>query len=160
MNFYNFEIEKTNGEILKTSTLKGKVVLVVNTASACGFKSQINELEDLYKKYKDLDFEIIGFPCNQFGNQEHISNEEIENSYKKNFGVSFIMSKKIKVKGENSHALFKYLTENTKGVINSEIKWNFTKFLIDKEGNVVERYSPMLRPTSFEVEVLKYLVKR
>lgn len=146
MNFYDITAKKMNGQEIKMEEYKGKVLLIVNTASKCGFTPQLAELEEMYKEYKDRGFEILGFPCNQFGHQDPGTNKEISEFCLINYGVSFTMFEKIDVNGENAHPLFKYLKENTKGMLGSEIKWNFTKFLIDKEGNVVDRFAPLTKP--------------
>ena len=139
MNFYDFVAKDINGKDINMNQYKGKVVLVVNTASKCGFTPQFKGLEELYNEYKEKGFEILGFPCNQFKNQDPGSNKEINNFCQLNYGVTFTMFEKIDVKGPNAHPIFKYLKEQTKGLLNDEIKWNFTKFLIDSNGNVVKK---------------------
>lgn len=157
MNFYDITAKKMNGQEIKMEEYKGKVLLIVNTASKCGFTPQLAELEEMYKEYKDRGFEILGFPCNQFGHQDPGTNKEISEFCLINYGVSFTMFEKIDVNGENAHPLFKYLKENTKGMLGSEIKWNFTKFLIDKEGNVVKRYAPTYEPEKIEKDIEELL---
>lgn len=142
MKFYDFTANKINGKEVNMGEYKGKVVLIVNTASKCGLTPQLTELEQMYKDYKDRGFEILGFPCNQFANQDPDSNKEISEFCLRNYGVSFTMFEKIDVNGENAHPLYKYLKANAKGILSNEIKWNFTKFLIDSEGNVVNRFAP------------------
>ena len=142
MKFYDFSAKKMNGQEVKMETFKGKVVLVVNTASKCGLTPQFTELEELNKKYKEEGLEILGFPCNQFANQDKGSNEEIQEFCSLNYGVTFNMFQKIEVNGENAHPLYKFLKNEKKGLLSKEIKWNFTKFLIDRNGNVVERFEP------------------
>ena len=156
MKFYDFTAKNINGKEVNMKDFKGKVVLVVNTASKCGFTPQ---LEELYKKYKDRGFEILGFPCNQFANQDPDSNEEISKVCSINYGVTFTMFEKIDVKGENAHPIYKFLKSNSKGILGSEIKWNFTKFLIDTEGNVVDRFAPTTTPAKIEKDIEKLLNK-
>ena len=146
-----------NGIEVKMDEYKGKVLLVVNTASKCGFTPQLAELEQMYKDYKDKGFEIIGFPCNQFANQDPGSNKEISDFCLINYGVTFTMFEKIDVNGENTHPLYKFLKNEKKGLLSKEIKWNFTKFLIDSEGNVVKRYAPTVKPLKIEEDIKKLL---
>ena len=157
MNFYDFSAKKMNGQEVKMEEYKGKVVLVVNTASKCGLTPQFEELEELYKEYKEQGFEILGFPCNQFASQDPASNEEIHSFCLLNYGVTFTMFEKIDVNGENAHPLYKFLKNEEKGLFSKEIKWNFTKFLIDKEGKVVKRYSPTTKPLKIKDDILKLL---
>lgn len=153
MSFYDFSAKDINGKEIKMSNYKGNVVLVVNTASKCGLTPQFKELEELYKIYKDKGLEILGFPCNQFANQDSGSNEEIQNFCQLNYGVTFTMFEKIDVNGNNAHPLYKYLKEQSKGLMGKEIKWNFTKFLIDTEGNVVDRYAPIVKPLKIKEDI-------
>ena len=153
MNFYDFVAKDINGNDINMNQYKGKVVLVVNTASKCGFTPQFKGLEELYNEYKEKGFEILGFPCNQFKNQDPKSNKEINNFCQLNYGVTFTMFEKIDVKGPNAHPIFKYLKEQTKGLLNDEIKWNFTKFLIDSNGNVVKRYAPTTSPSKIKKDI-------
>ncbi|MDU4861561.1 MAG: glutathione peroxidase [Terrisporobacter othiniensis] len=153
MEFYNFKANKMNGQEVSMSDYKGKVVLVVNTASKCGLTPQFEGLEALYKEYKDQGLEILGFPCNQFANQEKGSNEEIYEFCQLNYGVSFTMFEKIDVNGKNAHPLYKYLKNEAKGLLSKEIKWNFTKFLIDSEGNIVKRYAPTVEPLKIKDDI-------
>jgi glutathione peroxidase len=132
---------------------KGKVVLVVNTASKCGFTPQFKELQELYEKYKDQGFIVLGFPSNQFANQDPGSNEEIVEFCQLNYGVTFPMFQKIEVNGSGAHPLFEFLTEETKTLFGKKVKWNFTKFLIDSQGNVKKRYAPTKKPMSFESDI-------
>lgn len=157
MNFYDFSAKKMNGQELKMEEYKGKAVLIVNTASKCGLTPQFDELEELYKKYKDQGLEILGFPCNQFAKQDPSSNDEIHSFCKLNYGVTFTMFEKVDVNGENAHSLYKYLKSEAKGLLSKEIKWNFTKFLINTEGEVVRRYSPTTKPLKIEDDILKVL---
>lgn len=153
MNFYDFVAKDINGKDINMDQYKGKVILVVNTASKCGFTPQFKGLEELYSEYKEKGFEILGFPCNQFKNQDPGSNSEINNFCQLNYGVTFTMFEKIDVKGPNAHPIFKYLKEQTKGLLNDEIKWNFTKFLIDSNGNVVKRYAPTTAPNKLKKDI-------
>ena len=157
MNFYDFTAKKINGTEVSMSDYKGKVLLILNTASKCGLTPQLKELEEMYKDYKDKGFEILGFPCNQFANQDPASNKEISEFCLRNYGVSFTMFEKIDVNGENAHPIYKFLKSNAKGILGSEIKWNFTKFLIDKEGNVVDRFAPATNPKKIRKDVEKLL---
>lgn len=153
MTIYDIEVQQPNEETYQLDTYKDKVMLIVNTASECGFTPQFEGLQALYEKYKDQDFIVLGFPCNQFGGQEPGSGEEATQNCKINYGVSFPMHEKIDVKGENQHPLYKFLTEAQNGLFNEKIKWNFTKFLVDKQGNVVHRFSPQKKPTQIESEI-------
>ncbi|MFQ3843167.1 glutathione peroxidase [Staphylococcus pseudoxylosus] len=153
MTIYDIEVQQPNGETYQLDTYKDKVMVIVNTASECGFTPQFEGLQALYEKYKDQDFIVLGFPCNQFGGQEPGSGEEATQNCKINYGVSFPMHEKIDVKGENQHPLYKFLTEAQNGLFNEKIKWNFTKFLVDKQGNVVHRFSPQKKPTQIESEI-------
>lgn len=153
MKFYDFKANKMNGQEVSMSDYKGKVVLVVNTASKCGLTPQFEGLEALYKGYKNQGLEILGFPCNQFAKQEKGSNEEIHEFCQLNYGVSFTMFEKIDVNGKNAHPLYKYLKNEAKGLLSKEIKWNFTKFLIDSEGNIVKRYAPTVEPLNIKDDI-------
>lgn len=160
MNFYDFEAVKMNKQLVSMDEYKGKVVLVVNTASKCGLTPQFKDLEALYKEYKEKGFEILGFPCNQFANQDSGSNDEINSFCQINYGVTFNMFEKIDVNGSNAHPLYNYLKEQTKSILGKEIKWNFTKFLIDSEGNVVKRYAPTVSPLKIKKDIEKLLKKQ
>ncbi len=154
MSIYDFKVDKINGQEVSLSDYRGKVLLIVNTASKCGFTPQYEGLEALYQKYKDQGLMILGFPCNQFSEQEPGTNEEIANFCRVNYGVSFDMFAKIEVNGDNAHPLYKYLKSEATGFLGSEsIKWNFTKFLIDRNGKVIERYAPTTKPASLEKEI-------
>lgn len=157
MEFYNFKANKMNGQEVSMSGYKGRVVLVVNTASKCGLTPQFEGLEALYKEYKDQGLEILGFPCNQFANQEKGSNEKIHEFCQLNYGVSFTMFEKIDVNGKNAHPLYKYLKNEAKGLLSKEIKWNFTKFLIDLEDNIVKRYAPTVEPLKIKDDIKNLL---
>lgn len=157
MNIYDFKFKKINGEEINMSDYKGKVILIVNTATKCGLAGQFNTLEELNIKYKDEGLVVLGFPCNQFANQEKGNDDEINNVCKLNFGVTFTLSSKIDVNGDNADPIYKYLKSVKKGMFSENIKWNFTKFLIDKEGNVYKRYAPTTKPQSLEKDILKLL---
>jgi glutathione peroxidase len=153
--FYQFTAKSLQGKETAMETYKGKTVLVVNTASKCGFTPQFEGLEKLYQKYKDKGFVILGFPCNQFANQEPGDEKSIAEGCLLNYGVTFPMFSKIEVNGENADPIYKYLKKELKGIFGNKIKWNFTKFLIDAEGNPVKRFSPATKPE----EIDKYLEK-
>lgn len=157
MEFYDFKVKKMNGEEVKMKSYKGKVVLIVNTASKCGLTPQFEELEALYKEHKKDGLEILGFPCNQFAKQDPGTNEEVHQFCKLNYGVTFTMFEKIDVNGENAHPLYKYLTSEAKGIFNNKIKWNFTKFLIDAEGTVIKRYAPTVAPSKIKKDIEELL---
>ncbi len=156
-SIYQFEAELLDGKNQNFADYQGKVLLVVNTASKCGFTPQFSGLEKLYQKYRDQGLLVLGFPCNQFGGQDPGSHEEIGAFCQKNYGVSFPMFAKVNVKGPEAHAIFRYLTNNSKGVLGSGIKWNFTKFLINKEGMVIERYAPTTKPEQLQQDIEKAL---
>lgn len=155
---YDFEVERLNGDPLKLSEYRGKVLLIVNTASRCGFTPQYAGLEKLYAKYKRRGLEVLGFPCNQFGNQEPGGADEIAEFCSVNYGVTFPMFEKIDVNGRNAHPLFRHLKREAPGVLGSEpIKWNFTKFLVGRDGKVIRRYAPNDAPASIAGDVEKAL---
>ncbi|MFA6940669.1 MAG: glutathione peroxidase [Clostridiaceae bacterium] len=181
MSIYDFKAITIDGDEISLEKYKGKVLVIVNTASKCGFTPQYEGLEKLYEQYKDKGFEILGFPSNQFAGQEPGESQEIKNFCTLNYGVSFQLFKKSDVRGENINPLFRYLTEKTtfkgfdlnhpngkklndliKGKFpefmeGNSIKWNFTKFLVDKEGNVVERYEPTTRPEDMSSHIERLL---
>ena len=150
MGFYDFEAERLDGTIESMSTYRGKTVIVVNTARKGGLTPQYEGLENLYRTYKSQGLVILGFPCNQFGNQEPGNADEIEEFCQLNYGVSFPMFAKIEVNGKNTHPIFKYLKSELGGLLGSDIKWNFTKFVIDKDGKPVKRFAPITTPESME----------
>ena len=154
---YQFEAETIDGENISLKEYEGKVVLVVNVASKCGFTGQYDGLQKLYEKYKDRGFVVLGFPCNQFRNQEPGSNEDIKEFCSTTYGVTFPMFSKIDVNGENAHPLYKFLTSEKGGLINDKIKWNFTKFLVDRNGKPVERFATPTKPASLEDDIEKLL---
>lgn len=146
-SIYDFEAKDINGKIKKLSEFKGSALLVVNTASKCGFTPQFDGLEKLYKSYNEKGFQVLGFPCNQFGSQEPGDENEIKNFCNLTYNVTFPMFSKVDVNGNNAHPLYKYLKKNSKGFLGTEfIKWNFTKFLIGKNGEVLKRYAPTDTP--------------
>lgn len=153
-DIYAFEAVDIKGTNVKLADYRGKVVLVVNTASKCGFTPQFAGLEKLYEKFRDRGFAVLGFPCNQFGHQDPGNNGEIEEFCQLNYGVSFPMFAKIDVNGPSAHPLFQHLKTSAPGIFGSEkIKWNFTKFLVDKNGNVVARFAPLTKPEDIEQAV-------
>lgn len=152
-NFYGFSAVNMQGKETGMSDYKGKVVLVVNTASKCGYTPQFTGLEKLYRKYKNDGLIILGFPCNQFGNQDSGSNKEILDFCQANYGVTFPMFEKIEVNGENAHPIYKYLKNNIPNIEPSEIKWNFTKFLIGKTGKPIKRYESKVKPEELENDI-------
>ena len=159
-NIYQFEAERLEGGDQSLSDYKGKVLLIVNTASKCGFTPQFGGLEKTYQKYKDQGLVVLGFPCNQFGGQDPESNEKIGDFCQRNYGVSFPMFAKIDVKGPEAHPIFRYLTRETKGFINRNIKWNFTKFLIGRDGVIINRYAPTTKPEHLEDDIQQALQEK
>ena len=156
-HFYNFKANSLQGKEISMKTYEGKVVLVVNTASKCGFTPQFEGLEALYEKYKDQGLVILGFPCNQFAHQDPGTNAEIGEFCTANYGVTFPMFEKIDVNGEQAHPLYKYLKDALGGTLGDGIKWNFTKFLLDRNGNPVKRFAPMLKPADMEEDIVALL---
>ena len=154
----DFTVTTNRGEDLNLADKLGKVLLVVNTASKCGFTPQYDGLEKLYQQFKDQDFEVLGFPCNQFGAQEPGSADEIAEFCKVNFGVTFPLMAKVEVNGDKASPLFDWMKKEAKGLMGStSIKWNFTKFLIDRQGHVVKRYGPQDTPASIAKDIAKLL---
>ena len=154
---YSFSAQSLSGKEISMSDYKGKVVLVVNTASKCGLTPQYTELEKLYEDYKDKGLVILGFPCNQFGGQEPGGEKEIAEGCLLNYGVTFPMFSKVEVNGENAHPLFVFLKKQLGGFITSQIKWNFTKFLIDRNGVPYKRFAPTKRPEKMRKDIEKLL---
>jgi len=150
-NIYDFTLPSIDGQPAPLADFKGKVVLVVNVASQCGYTPQYSALEAIYEKYKSQGFVIVGFPANNFGAQEPGTNQEIKSFCTRKYSVTFPMYAKVSVKGSDQTALYQYLTKQTSAPIAGEIKWNFTKFLIDRGGNVVQRFEPAVTPDSPEV---------
>ncbi|MFP5470724.1 MAG: glutathione peroxidase [Bacteroidia bacterium] len=147
---HDFSFTSIDGKEIKLSQFKGKKLLLVNTASQCGFTPQYEELQELHKKYKDK-LVVIGFPCNDFGEQEPGSEKDIKSFCQKNYGVTFLLSEKISVKYENIDPLFKWLTEQKNTAITGDVMWNFEKFLIDENGNLIDRYRSTVLPTSEKI---------
>lgn len=159
-NIYQFEAERLNGDTQSFADYRGKVLLIVNTASKCGFTPQFAGLEKLYQQYHAQGLEILGFPCNQFGGQDPGTNQQIGEYCQKNYGVSFPMFAKIDVKGPEAHVLFRFLTREAKGLLGSQsIKWNFTKFLVGKNGEVLNRYAPTTKPEALAEDIEKALAQ-
>lgn len=157
MSLYDFKVEDNIGRRISLEKYQGQVLLIVNTASKCGFTPQFAGLEKLYQDFKDQGFSVLGFPCNQFANQDPGSNEEIQSFCQLNYGVTFPMFGKIDVNGATASPLFEYLKKETGGLLGSAIKWNFTKFLIDREGNVIKRYAPTVTPEAIRGDIEKLL---
>lgn len=154
MSVYSYSVKTIKGEEVPLERYKGKALVIVNTASKCGFTPQYKGLQDLYEKYKDRGVEILGFPCNQFGGQEPGSEQEIESFCELNYGVTFPMFAKVDVKGDHADPLFTHLVSEAPGLLGSKgIKWNFTKFLVNKEGEVVKRFAPQTSPADLEKEL-------
>jgi glutathione peroxidase len=156
-NFYDFTAISLQGKEVAMDAYKGKVVLVVNTASKCGLTPQYAGLEQLYCDYKDKGLVILGFPCNQFAGQEPDSAKQIAEGCLRSYGVSFPMFAKVEVNGKNAHPLYKYLKDNLKGCFGSAVKWNFSKFLIDRNGHPVKRFSPITAPEKLRKHINKLL---
>ena len=149
----DFKATRLDGTPEDLSTYDGKVVLVVNTASQCGFTPQLEGLEKLYEQYADRGLVVLGFPCNQFGGQEPGSSEEIGAFCQKNYGVTFPMFEKVDVNGDDAHPLFQWLREEQGGLLGDKIKWNFTKFLINRDGEVVDRFGPTTKPEKLAKDI-------
>lgn len=157
-NLYNIPVKTIDFKETTLSDYKGKVILVVNVASACGFTPQYEGLEALFKKYKDQGLVILGFPCNQFGKQESKEESEIQSFCKLNFGVSFPLFAKVEVNGPEAHPLFTELKNSLPGLLGTKsIKWNFTKFLIGKDGQPISRYAPNTKPEDIENDIVEAL---
>lgn len=150
MSFYSFTANDIYGNPVEMSKYKDQLVLVVNTATKCGFANQFAGLQKLYETYKDEGFVVLGFPSNQFMNQEPLDEKAIQETCSLNYGVSFPLFEKIDVKGKNAHPLYQWLVNQKKGLLGKSIKWNFTKFLIDRNGNVIDRFGPKDPPEAFE----------
>lgn len=155
--FYTLRAKDIKGQEISMSDYKGKTVMVVNTASKCGLTPQYKGLEELFQKYQDQGLVILGFPCNQFGNQEPCNEDDIQEFCQINYGVSFPMFAKIDVNGKNTHPVFRYLRTELGGLLGSQIKWNFTKFVIDKNGKPQKRFAPTTKPESMENYLKKLL---
>jgi glutathione peroxidase len=158
MSIYNFEVKTIDLKNIKLDEYRGKVLLIVNVASKCGFTPQYTGLEALYQKYRAKGLEILGFPCNQFGAQEPGNEEEIKQFCSLTYPVSFPLFAKIDVNGTETHPLYSHLKTEAKGLLGTEaVKWNFTKFLVDREGSVVKRFAPQTEPSELEPEIEKLL---
>lgn len=157
MAFYSQEINTPSGKKISMSDFEGKVVLVVNTATQCGLTPQFEGLEKLHQTYKDQGLVVLGTPCNQFGSQEPLKNEEMIEQCQINHGVTFQLTEKIDVNGKNTHPLFVYLKDQLGSVLGDKIKWNFTKFLIDRNGTPYKRYAPTTEPASIEADIKKLI---
>lgn len=156
MNIYDFNVTDINGQDVCMSKYKNKVLLIVNVASKCGFTTQYEGLEELFKRYKDKDFMVLGFPSNQFARQEPGTLEEIKNFCTNNYDITFDLFSKIEVNGKNELPLYTYLKDEARGIFGTkQIKWNFTKFLVDSKGNIVKRYSSLVTPQDIEEDILK-----
>jgi glutathione peroxidase len=155
---YDFEAVSIDGKPAHLSSQRGKVLLIVNTASACGFTPQFAGLEKLWEAYRDKGLVIVGFPSNEFGGQDPGSNDEIASFCQLNYGVSFPMMAKVKVNGREAHPLWQWLTSEARGVLGTQaVKWNFTKFLVGKDGQVIKRYAPTDTPESLQADIEKAL---
>jgi glutathione peroxidase len=159
MGIYDFSAKLNDGKEKKLSAYKGKVLLIVNTASKCGFTPQYKGLQELYAKYNERGFELLAFPCDQFGHQEPGSNDEIKSFCETNYGVDFPLFSKIDVNGDDEHPLYTLLKSEKGGLLGDSIKWNFTKFLVDKKGKVIERYAPTTPPERIGPDIEKLLGK-
>ena len=157
---YSYTADRLGGGKLNLAAHSGKVLLIVNTASECGFTPQYAGLETLWQNYRDRGLVVLGFPCNQFGGQEPGSPDEIGAFCQKNFGVTFPLAGKVDVNGPDAHPLFRFLTEQAPGLLGSKaIKWNFTKFLVDRHGSVVSRYAPTTKPEELAPEIERLLAQ-
>jgi len=158
MSIYDFDAKTIDGSIQKLGAYKGKVLLIVNVASKCGFTPQYTGLEALHRKLTGKGFEVLGFPCDQFGHQEPGSEEEIKSFCSSTYDVTFPLFAKIEVNGDNAHPLYRYLKQEKSGILGTgAIKWNFTKFLVDKHGQVVKRYAPTDKPEDIESDIVAVL---
>ncbi|MBE6241486.1 MAG: glutathione peroxidase [Bacteroidales bacterium] len=157
MNIYDFKVRNAKGVEVSMADYKGKVLLIVNTATGCGFTPQYEGLQKLYDKYKDQGLEILDFPCNQFGHQAPGTEEEIQEFCTLKYGTTFPLFAKIDVNGKNADPLFTYLKNQQGGFLGDDIKWNFTKFLVSRDGKVIDRYAPVTKPESIEDDILKLL---
>ena len=155
---YDFKVKNAKGETVSLDQYKGKTLLIVNVASECGFTYQYEGLQKLYEQYQSKGFEILGFPCNQFGGQEPGSNDEIQSFCSGRFGAKFPIFGKIEVNGDQADPLYVFLKKQAPGILGTErVKWNFTKFLVSKEGKVIDRFSPLDKPEKIAADVVKAL---
>ncbi len=157
MSIYSYSVAAQDGSTVSLADYQGKVLLIVNTATGCGFTPQYDGLQDLYEKYQPQGLEILDFPCNQFGHQAPGSDDEIADFCQSRYGVTFRQFKKIDVNGEGEEPLYTFLKSQKKGVMGNKIKWNFTKFLIDREGNVIARFAPTVTPEKIEEQIKELL---
>lgn len=157
MSIYDYEVKAIGGKMVSMKEYQGKVLLIVNTATGCGFTPQYEGLEKLYQEYQTKGLEILDFPCNQFGHQAPGTDEEISGFCQLTYQTTFQTFSKIDVNGENEDPLYTFLKQERGGMLGSKIKWNFTKFLVDKTGNVVKRYAPTVEPKDIEEDIKKYL---
>lgn len=157
MSIYDYTVKDAKGNPVSLKEYEGKALLIVNTATGCGFTPQYEGLQNLYEKYKDHGFEILDFPCNQFGNQAPGSNDEIATFCTMKYGTTFPQFLKIDVNGKNEDPLYTYLKSEKTGTLGNRIKWNFTKFLVDKNGNVIDRFAPTAKPENLEEAISKIL---
>ncbi len=157
MNIYDFNVKAVDGGDIPMSQFRGKVLLIVNTATKCGFTPQYEGLQKLYDKYKEQGFVILDFPCNQFGHQAPESNEDIDNFCSLRYKTSFPRFAKIDVNGELEEPLYRFLKSRRGGFMGDDIKWNFTKFLVSRDGQVIDRYAPVTKPDKIEKDILKLL---
>ena len=157
MNIYDFKVRSAKGEEVSMADYKGKVLLIVNTATGCGFTPQYEGLQKLYDKYKDKGLEILDFPCNQFGHQAPGTEEEIQEFCTLKYKTTFPLFAKVEVNSKNEEPLFRYLKSQEGGFLGDDIKWNFTKFLVTRDGRVVGRYAPITKPENIEGDILKIL---
>lgn len=157
MNIYDLSVKDKKGNQVSLKDYEGKVLLIVNTATGCGFTPQFEGLQDLYEKYQEKGFEILDFPCNQFGHQAPGTDEEITDFCNSRYGITFPQFAKIDVNGANEDPLYTFLKSQQGGLMGDKIKWNFTKFLVDRQGNVVDRFPPIKTPEAIDAEVAKLL---
>ena len=157
MNIYDFNVRNAEGVEVSLKDYAGKVILIINSATECGFTPQYDTLQDLFEKYSDEGFVILDFPCNQFGHQAPGSDEEITDFCQSRYGVAFRQFKKIEVNGEGEEPLYTFLKSQQKGVMGNNIKWNFTNFLVDRKGNVVERFAPTVTPEKIDEKIKELL---
>ena len=157
MNIYDYSVKAQDGSEVSLADYQGRILLIVNTATGCGFTPQYEGLQDLYEKYQSQGLEILDFPCNQFGHQAPGSDEEITDFCQSRYGVTFRQFKKIKVNGKDEEPLYTFLKSQKKGVMGNNIKWNFTKFLVDRKGNVVARFAPTVTPEKIDEQIKKLL---
>ncbi|MFN8390004.1 MAG: glutathione peroxidase [Bdellovibrionota bacterium] len=159
-SIYSFEVNDIHHKPVSLEDYRGKLLLVVNVASRCGLTGQYKGLEELYKKYRDQGLVVLGFPCNQFKAQEPGSEEEILKFCQTSFDVSFPMFEKIDVNGDQAHPLYKFLRSKKRGLFSDAVKWNFTKFLVNRDGTVLKRYAPTTDPGKIEADIVRYLAAR